>query len=162
MKFKQFLNVHAHPESLVESFNKPYRFQGGRGGGNTVVYKFYNEDKDEIEVVFEKLEWSEDEYSWIVAFNRDGSDGVTGGGDAMRIFATVIEILKEFAKKHKPPVIGFSAFKSVDDLANNKGDKKGSREKLYLRLIQKFAPKMGYTFSSHTDSKMTDFELVRK
>ena len=43
-----------------------------------------------------------------------------------------------------------------------KGDKKGSREKLYLRMIKKFAPKLGYTFSSRTDNRMTDFELVRK
>ena len=156
ISFNQYIN---------ESFDKPYQYTGNRSGGaksGTVKYKFYTTEKDEIEVVFEKLEWSDDEYSWIVAFNRDGSDNVTGEGDAMRIFATVIAILKEFTKKYNPPVIGFSAFKSVDDLANNKGSKKGSREKLYLRMVKKFAPKLGYTFSSRTDSKMTDFELVRK
>lgn len=151
-------------EYINESFDKPYRYSGGSGGAksNSVRYKFYTTEKDEIEVVFEKLEWSDDEYSWIVAFNRDGSDGVTGDGDAMRIFATVIAILKEFTKKYNPPVVGFSAFKSVDDLSNNKGSKKGSREKLYLRMIKKFAPKLGYNFSSRTDNKMTDFELVKK
>lgn len=151
---------------LNEAFDKPYRYTGGSGGAksNTVKYKFYNPQKDEIEVVFEKLEWSEDgeDYTWIVSFNRDGSDGVTGEGDAMRIFATVIAILKDFTKKYKPPTLGFSAFKSYDDLAKAKGDKKGSREKLYLRMIKKFAPKLGYTFSSRTDNRMTDFELVRK
>ena len=149
---------------LQEAFDKPYRYRGGTGGARStsIKYKFYTTEKDEIEVVFEKLEWSDDEYTWIVAFNRDGSDGVTGGGDAMRIFATVIEILKDFIKKYNPPVVGFSAFKSVDDLSNNQGSKKGSREKLYLRMVKKFAPKLGYTFSSRTDSKMTDFELVRK
>jgi hypothetical protein len=158
------LKLSTHVRQIDEAFDNPYRYTGGSGGSKSaaVLYKFFTTEKDEIVVTFEKLEWSDEEYSWIVAFNRDGSDGVTGGGDAMRIFATVIEILKDFIKKYNPPVVGFSAFKSVDDLADNKGNKKGSREKLYLRMVKKFAPKLGYTFSSSTDSKMTDFELVRK
>ena len=96
-----------HVRQIDEAFDKPYRYTGGSGGSKSaaVLYKFFTTEKDEIVVPFEKLEWSDDEYSWIVAFNRDGSDGVTGGGDAMRIFATVIEILKDFIKKYNPPVV---------------------------------------------------------
>ena len=56
---------------LQEAFDKPYRYQGGRGGARStsIKYNFYTTEKDDIEVVFEKLEWSDDEYSWIVAFN---------------------------------------------------------------------------------------------
>jgi hypothetical protein len=153
-----------HVRQIDEAFDKPYRYTGGSGGSKSaaVLYKFFTTEKDEIVVTFEKLEWSDEEYTWMVAFDRDGRDSVTGEGDAMRIFATVIAILKDFTKKYNPPVVGFSAFKSADELVKAKGDKKGSREKLYLRMVKKFAPKLGYNFSSRTDNKMTDFELVKK
>jgi hypothetical protein len=157
-------NILSFGSFITEAFDNPYRYTGGAGGprSGTIKYKFFTSEKDEIEVTFEKLEWSDEEYTWMIAFDRDGRDNVTGEGDAMRIFATVLAILKDFTKKHKPPVIGFSAFKSAEDLVNKKGGKKGSREKLYLRMVKKFAPKVGYDFSSRTDSKMTDFELRRR
>jgi hypothetical protein len=94
-------NILSFGSFITEAFDNPYRYTGGAGGprSGTIKYKFFTSEKDEIEVTFEKLEWSDEEYTWMIAFDRDGRDNVTGEGDAMRIFATVLAILKDFTKK---------------------------------------------------------------
>jgi len=70
------------------------------------------------------------------------SGEITGGGNELRIFATVLDIVKKYVKKNKP------------DLIRVYGEKKlvgysyvvGSRLKLYEKLVKRFAPKLGYTY----------------
>jgi hypothetical protein len=167
MKFKQFLNVHAHPESLVESFNKPYKFKGNglsKKEGN-IKYTFMTEFGSEVEVYFESyFESDEDEdageESFSISFDRNGSSSVTGEGDAMRIFATVIFIIKEVVKKKNPKVMEFSAMK--DATATRSAPGQGSREKLYDRMLKKYAGQMGYKYQKLSSSVETEFELRRK
>ena len=86
---------------------------------------------------------------------------VTGDGDAMRIFASVIAIIKDFTKKEKPQQLAFSADKPAWAVDAGKGQK-GSREKLYKKLVQRYAGRMGYKYSTQSASTSTDFTLVAK
>ena len=66
---------------------------------------------------------------WELSFRQDTGDemtsryGVTGGGDAFVVFATVIHALKAFVRSHNRPFIVFTA-------------KEASREKLYDRFVR--------------------------
>ena len=96
---------------------------------------------------------------WSIEFSRNGSQSVTGEGDAMRIFATVIKVIEEFLKQEKPKKAVFSALKPSD-----KEDRKEklSREKLYSRLVKRFASKMGYNARENSFSGGTEWHLTRK
>ena len=69
--------------------------------------------------------------AWELTFqsdDRDNSFGVTGGGQAFTVFATVIHALKVFVQKTRPrPFIVFTA-------------KEASREKLYDRFVRMVKP----------------------
>ena len=64
-----------------------------------------------------------DEYSLVdVEFSIQDEFGVTGGGDAAAIFATVHSAIKDYISTHKPDFITFSADEP-------------SRKKLYSRMV---------------------------
>lgn len=67
-----------------------------------------------------------------VEFVRGGSHGITGGGEATQVFATVINAINTYLTKyHRPAIILFSA-------------KEGSRQKLYQSMIARLASRYGY------------------
>ena len=145
---------------INEAFDKPYMFSGkglSKKGGDA-RYKFFTPEKDEVEVHFESDK--EEEPNYTISFDRDGSTSVTGEGDAMRIFATVIAIIEDFVKKRNPKLMGFSAFKDV--FASSTAPGKGSREKLYDRMLKRYAGKMGYKYYKVSGADKTEFELRRK
>ena len=152
---------------LNEAFDKPYKYtsKGHTKSDGNVTYNFETEVEDprsdypsDIEVYFETDK--EEEPNYTISFDRDGSTSVTGEGDAMRVFATVIAIIKDFVKKRNPKLMGFSAFKDVFGPSTAPG--KGSREKLYDRMLQRYAPKMGYKYYKVSGVDKTEFELRRK
>ena len=156
-----------HVYRLDEAFDKPYKFRKQELYKGYIVYRFIADDKSEIDVLFKENEISDDESSWAVTFERGGSMEVTGEGDAMRILATVIEVLKDFAKKEKPQELVFSAEKPAWQISLPKDHPKkskemGSREKLYKRMVKRYAGKMGYKYTTSTGSSATDFRLVPK
>jgi hypothetical protein len=90
---------------------------------------------------------------WMVEFYRSNSQEITGEGDAQRIFATVLHAIQQFIKKKKPKSIFFTAVKEDDP--------KGSRTKLYNRLVQRFASGLGYSLTTQADDYGTSYKLVR-
>ena len=161
------LKLSSHVHQLDEAFDKPYKFRKQELYKGYFVYRFIADDKSEIDVLFKENEISDDESSWAVTFERGGSMEVTGEGDAMRILATVIEVLKDFAKKEKPHELVFSAEKPAWQISLPKDHPKkskemGSREKLYKRMVKRYAGKMGYKYTTSTGSSATDFRLVPK
>jgi hypothetical protein len=75
-------------------------------------------------------------WSWLFKQIRPTkSVGVTRTGSAPLVFATVMDIAKEFVRKYKPKKLSFDA---------NAGEL--SRQKLYNRMVDKFAPEMGFKF----------------
>ena len=157
----------SHFNELTEAFDKPYKFRKQELYKGYIVYRFIADDKSEIDVLFKENEISDDESSWTVTFERGGRTTATGEGDAMRIFATVIEVLKDFTKKEKPQELNFSAEKPAWRAHLYHKDPKrskdmGSREKLYKKLVQRYASRMGYKYTTHSDYSATDFRLVQK
>jgi len=157
----------AHVFELYEAFDKPYRFRKQKLYKGYFVYRFITDDKSEVDVMFKEDEISDDESVWRVSFERNTRQDVTGEGDAMRIFATVIEILKDFTKKEKPQEMVFSAEKPAPRLTLPHGHPEtskemGSREKLYKRLVQRYAGRLGYKYTTQSDYSATDFRLVKK
>ena len=157
----------SHFNELTEAFDKPYKFQGGEAMKGLWAYEFRTDDRSYIMVKFEENEISDEESSWAASFEREGRLDVTGEGDAMRIFATVIEVIKTFTKKVKPDEVRFSAEKPAWRASLPKDHPKrtkelGSREKLYKKLVQRYAGRMGYKYSTQTTASYTDFTLVRK
>ena len=150
-----------HFNELTEAFDKPYKFTKRELFKGYIVYRFFTDDKSDVDVLFKENEISDDETVWYVTFERKGEMSVTGEGDAMRIFATVIDIIKDFTKKEKPQELAFSADKPAWLVDAGKGQK-GSREKLYKKLVQRYAGRMGYKYSSTSSSSATEFSLVRK
>ena len=116
-KFKQY---------IAEAFDKPYPYNYKPGIATAKL-----DDGSKLEITMQR--YGE---MWIISFRRNGKANVTGQGDQMRVFATVIDVIKKFIKKESPKKIFFSAEKNKDD--------KDSREKLYSRLVKKFANEMGY------------------
>ena len=152
---------------LDEAFDKPYTFRKHVLYKGNIVYRFIADDKSEIDVLFKENEISDDESTWTVSFERGGKTTATGEGDAMRIFATVIKVLKDFTKKDKPQELAFSAEKPAWRAHLHHKDPKrskdmGSREKLYKKLVQRYAGRMGYKYTTHSDYSATDFVLVKK
>ena len=151
----------SHLSQLDEAFDKPYRYTKKELYKGYIVYRFFTDDKSDVDVLFQENEISDDESVWHVLFERKGELGVTGEGDAMRIFATVIDIIKDFTKKEKPQELAFSADKPAWAIDAGKGQK-GSREKLYKKLVQRYAGRMGYKYTSSASSSATEFRLVPK
>ena len=161
------LKMSSHFEMLTEAFDKPYRFRKHELYKGMIVYRFITDDKSEVDVIFQEHELSDEESVWSTSFDRGGRQDMTGEGDSMRIFSTVIAIVKDFVKKHKPDELGFSAEKpawrmTLPDGHPQRSPEMGSREKLYKRLIQRYAGKMGYTYKAKTGLSATDFRLVKK
>ena len=81
--------------------------------------------------------------------------GVTGEGDAFRIFATVMAMIKEFISWDVDELIGevmFSAEKTESP----------SRSSLYKRMVRKYAKDIGFKAHVSDDKKHTvDFTLRR-
>ena len=135
-------------EYIEEAFNTPYKYSGGKRDNDLYSYKFDTLDlktgnKSRVDVIITGSESpdDEDEYMWELSFSRQqyGSDktryDVTGEGDAIRIFATVIAISNDFIKKENPKFVVFGAEKSKDSGGSKQLQ---SREKLYLRMAKKY------------------------
>ncbi len=89
------LKMSSHVGMLTEAFDKPYRFRKKELFKGYIVYNFIPDDGSDIDVFFKENEISDEESVWFVTFERNLEMGVTGEGDAMRIFATVIDVLKD-------------------------------------------------------------------
>jgi hypothetical protein len=68
---------------------------------------------------------------WDIEFMRGGSYGITGRGDAERVFATVLTAVQQFVQQVRPLVIVFSG-------------KESSRARLYQSLVNRYAAQLGY------------------
>ena len=129
------IKVHSYPRTWTAEFTVP-------GGADRVGHW---PDK-EYAVTFSQTagdargltipkELKTSDIGWVFTFQSDVNDdpfGVTGGGDAFAVFATVIHALKVFVRTRNRPFIVFTA-------------KEASRQKLYdrfIRLVKSTVPGM--------------------
>lgn len=87
---------------------------------------------------------------------------MTGKGEQMKIFSTVIATMKSFIKEYQPKEITFSAQKeeSEDDFLLDTGDT--SRSSLYEKLMARLAKEMGFTLHKVNSDYAFKFALVFK
>lgn len=97
------------------------------------------------------------ESAWEVKFSRNYSMEITGGGDQFGIFATVLDIMRDFVQKMNPRVITFSAEKEDQRTKSN------SRPKLYSAMVRKFANQNGYDSKEKSQyDDYVDYVLIKK
>lgn len=106
-------------------------------------------DKEKIHLVFIKVghnvpEIQSSKSVWDIEFtsNVGGSlsSGITGSGNAMKVFAAINECLQHFIRTKKPDGFQFEAFEP-------------SRKKLYDVLSKKLSTELGWTLEIKDDDK---------
>ena len=96
---------------------------------NEASARAYDRNKGYIDIKFTPILDADDMVE--VEFSRNDSYDMTGGGDANRVLATVLQAFREYLKGYQPKILIFSA-------------KGGSRSKIYQSLIKRFAAGVGY------------------
>ena len=140
---------------IKEAFDQPYpiTWEEGEFGSYDALAKL--DDGTNLSIMFNLEsggpEGMDDE--WQIEFWRNNSLEVTGEGDALRIFATVLTAIQEFIEKEHPERVRFSAAK--DDNDNNQ-----SRAKLYNRLVRRYAASWGYSVDVSEHAGSTVYELI--
>lgn len=71
------------------------------------------------------------------------NEGITNTGDEIKVFSTVLDIIKIAISKYEPELIAFGAHEK-------------SRQKLYNRMISVMKSKYGYEIDNNVE---TQFEL---
>ena len=90
----------------------------------------------------------------VCEFYIDGTIGITGGGDAIRIFATVLKAIRDFVRKmferafpdRQLHSIKLEAAMHLQDLVHKR---EGSRARLYTRMAKRFAPRLGFKLKKY-------------
>jgi hypothetical protein len=108
----------------------------------------YADINNDLDVNFSPVDPRSDE-DWEVDFYRGGSTALTGGGDAGRVFASVMDAMRRFIKEYSPQSITFTAAKS-ELHTPTLSLRSGSRVRLYNSMIRRFAPQLGYELDSDT------------
>ena len=136
-------------EPVTEAFDKTYPWKWTAKADWSWVAKF----KD----VVVTAHIDPTETAWEIKFTRNGTMGVTGEGDQFGIFATVLDIVKDFVKQMNPKVVTFSAEKE------DPSTKSTSRPKLYSRMVRTFANQYGYDFKERSQyDDYVDYILIKK
>ena len=159
---------------ITEVFDKPYKWSGGNVAKGSITpendgvpedYTFRTSDGGSIEVTANHfwidldrqlggMKIKKTGHTIAIEFSKDGSYGMSGEGDAMRIMATVLDIIEAIIKKHEPAMLYFSG---------DKDDKeKGGRVGAYKAIIKRFAGKAGYESVTKEYSNKVSFQLVKK
>jgi|TARA_R110000824_G_scaffold314345_2_gene501204 hypothetical protein len=173
---------------ITEVFDKPYKWRGGRLAKGVIApnndgipedYAFKTSDGGLIELTAshfwmpagEKLSFMTAEkegHAVGIEFvkrkhkgtHKDRSTyGMTGEGDAMRILATVLDIINAIIKKHEPAMLYFSGDKGGRGIERT-GE--SGRVGAYTAIVKRFAGKAGYKSVTKEYSDKVNFQLVKK
>jgi hypothetical protein len=148
-------------QGVAEVFDQPYKTktEKSKSGNYDMLAKL--PDGTNLSIMFN----NEGSDEWQVNFYRNNSQEVTGEGDAQRIFATVLNAIQKFIKKHKPLQLTFSASKETDPTIYYEPDEPQpnpeSRAKLYNRLVQRYAAALGYNARSFDHGNQVTYELTQ-
>jgi predicted GNAT family acetyltransferase len=138
---------------VTEAFDQPYRSKWEKSEHGDYDALVRLPDGTNLSIMFN----NEGDDEWQVEFYRNNSQEVTGEGDAQRIFATVLNAIQKFIKKHQPWRLKFSASKTVESGQNSQ-----SRAKLYDRLVQRYAGAWGYDMYLVDHGDQVTYELTQK
>jgi hypothetical protein len=159
-----FWNKHRGEDVRVwESFDRPYpvEFEHSEYGDVDALTRL--PDGTYLSIMFNQESGHDGRRPshWSVEFYRDNSQEVTGEGDAYKVFATVIEAIRQFVIKMQPGSISFSASKEpeVDMAKSGANVNPESRAKLYNRLVQRYASSMGYSVQQQEGNGKVTYTL---
>jgi hypothetical protein len=145
-------------ETIDEAFDKPYKSKWTKSDTGTQYSRVKLPDGTPLDVVFYNM----GDNKYTVEFVRSHSMGVTGGGDAQRIFSTILNSVLQFVKKQKPQRLEFSASKDIYQ-ADSPGVKSNpnSRSKLYTRMVNRYAEPLGYKVQYKEEKDYVEYVLTR-
>ena len=112
---------------FIETFDSPYNYQIDIDDEDFMYAKFYTMDRREVDVLSSPSVI--DPHKSHLEFDVDTEQGVTGEGDAFRILATVVAIVREYMDKA-------TSIKSIQ-FSTNPSDISDSRFKLYHRMVKR-------------------------
>ena len=142
-------------EIITEAFTQPYSMSWEHSDeSHDALVKL--PDGSNLSIMFSMDYGAYGDEEWAVEFWRNNSQEVTGEGDAYRIFATVMEAIKEFISTEDPERIRFSATKDVED-----GQNAQSRSKLYTTMVRRYASALGYQADISDHGNSTVYELSK-
>lgn len=144
------MNQVIYENKLSEVFDRPYPFSLSRSGARKRNYRFKTDAGLEYVVSIEL----EDEAYWQVDFKQLGGPsgskvGITGSGDAIRVFATVIEIIRDWVGRENPSLFYFSSVSNEP-----------SRTRLYNTMINSLSLP-GYRKSASPGPGTTEFIFIK-
>lgn len=135
-------------QPVTEAFDQPYPW---KWGDHDIRQRMWTASFADVVVIFSVDGAGE----WGMSFNRDGSQAVTGEGDQFKIFATVIDIAKDFISLMRPKVIQFTAHKEETETTS-------SRTKLYSAMVKRFANSLGYESKEKPFNDFVVYVLTKK
>lgn len=141
-------------EKIDEAFDTDVEWVLDMDARNQQVYATQVDDAY-IELTYKRI-FPADVY---IEFTRGGSLGVTGEGSQNKIFGAVINHIKQWVAKNKPPKIIFSAFKPHTGAF---GAQDTTRSGLYRKMVQRFANQNGYSFDIEDIGNEDKFVLTRQ
>ena len=151
---------------LTEAFDQPYSIKWEEGEDSEAVDALATlGDGTYLSIMFSKEfgDYGDDLGDWAIEFHRNNSQEVSGEGDAQKVFATVLEAIRQFTKKYKPNTVTFSASKEPEPEMVKPGANANpeSRAKLYNRLVQRYAGAMGYSAQQQEGNGKVTYLLKR-
>lgn len=132
---------------LEEAFDQPYPWKWGDRSSQ----RMWTASFADVVVIFSVDGAGE----WEITFSRNNRQSVTGEGDQFKIFATVIDIAKDFISLMRPKVIQFTAHKEKTETTS-------SRTKLYSAMVNRFANSLGYESKEKPFNDFVVYVLTKK
>ena len=143
-----------------EAFDAPYKIDMVSFNDRDYKGKAKLKDGSQLVVYADRERGGDEKYSWDITFKRSGKVSVTGEGDQMKVFATVIDAVQQFIKKQDPEEFSFTADKASYGAEIADPKEMQSREKLYGRLVKKYFSK-GYKVYQDTNKLGTAW-IIKK
>lgn len=140
---------------LNESLNNPYKTNIKKIGAMDYEAETTLPDGSYLRIAIngERISKMPKLDSYEIQFSRDGSFAKTDEGDSLRIFATVLDVVKRFVKFAKPDELKFTAAKDFG---------KNNRERLYKRMGKTLGTKLGFDYFDMPSDTDTSFSLTKK
>jgi hypothetical protein len=138
---------------VAESLNQPYPLKWERGEFGDLDAYTRLPDGTQLGIMFSKDHGGK----WFVDFHRGHSLSVTGQGDSIRIFATVMFAIQQFVKRIKPRILSLM----IHPEEKQAGVKTPDRISLYDALAKRYAPGMGYTVTKREAPQASIWDFVK-
>ena len=140
----------ANKAQLNEVFDQPYPWTWTSSGKNRSIWIA---EFNDVDVLFD---FQKSLGVWNMSFDKNNVMTATGEGDQFKIFATVIDIAKDFVRQMQPEKFSFYAQKDPDETTS-------SRPKLYSAMVKRFASGLGYDSKEQTQGNdYVTYLLTRK